>query len=223
MVVMSRFPGKKRLIWPVVCLALSFACSRPAGPQEQAQADADADMPFQGEPNPPAPPPDGSVEASVKNNVPPSKSTLPFRRSRDLPAGTLIAVRLKHSISAQDPDSRETFNAVVDEPVLIEGNTVLPRGASVAGRVESSLASAENSRGYMRLKLDAIDIAGHPLPLQTASLFVSGDAVPTQPQDVLQTGGVHIDSGRRLTFRLSEPLLIENEPTPLASSRPNSD
>jgi hypothetical protein len=217
---MSRFPGKKRLLLPVVCLVsiLVFvlvwgvACSRPAGikPVEDAQTDQNG-IPFQGEPSPPPPPPENTVARVSASG---DETGLPFR-SRDLPAGTLIAVRLKEAISADEPVASGTFNAVVDQAILIEGSTVLPRGAVVAGRVESSLSTpARRSRGYVRLKLDAIDIAGHPLPLQTASLFVSDDRAPAETEDLMPVAGIHIERGRRLTFRLIEPLSLETTPPP---------
>jgi hypothetical protein len=212
---MSRFPGKKRLLLPVVCLVFIFvsgvACSRPADvkPTEDTQAGPNV-IPFQGEPSPPPLPENAIAHAGSSGD----QVGLPFR-SRDLPAGTLIAVRLKEAISADEPEGSGTFNAVIDQPILIEGSTVLPRGAIVAGRVESSLSTpARRSRGYVRLKLDAIDIAGHPLPLQTASLFVPDNRGPDETEDMTLAAGVHIESGRRLTFRLIEPLSIETTPPP---------
>jgi hypothetical protein len=213
--VMSRFPGKKRLLLPVVCLVcilvLGVACSRPAPikPAEDTQTDP-TPIPFQSEPSPPPPPENAVRQASD----PGDEVGLPFR-SRDLPAGTLIAVRLKEAISADEPEGSGTFDAVVDQPILIEGSTVLPRGAVVAGRVESSLSTpARRSRGYVRLKLDAVDIAGHPLPLQTASLFVSDNRSPAETEDLTPAAGVHIERGRRLTFRLIEPLSLETTTPP---------
>jgi hypothetical protein len=153
-------------------------------------------------------------------------ASLPFHDSQNLPAGTLLTVRLKNpvstdnlatnnlstnNLSAGNPGAGNTFEAIVDKPVVIEGNTLVPRGASVAGRVESARASAvESSRGYVRLTLDAIAFEGRDLPIQTSSLYARAQAdVAGHSQD--PTRVVHLEKGRRLTFRLTEPAYVVSE------------
>src|SRR5207248_10256820 len=110
-------------------------------------------------------------------NCPPPESDLPFRDPQTLPAGTLLTVRLKNPVSAENPDADRTFQAVVDQPIVIEGNKLVPAGTLVSGRVESARASnLKRNSGYLRLTLDSIDLAGSKLPMQTSSLFVSGNA-----------------------------------------------
>jgi hypothetical protein len=63
------------------------------------------------------------------------------------------------------------------------------------------------------LTLETVNVDGRVLPLQTSSLFVHGNA-----SEAAAAGGaasqqaVHLESGRRLTFRLTEPLPIANPP-----------
>jgi hypothetical protein len=133
---------------------------------------------------------------------------------QSLPAGTLLTVRLKNELAVDDPDFHGIFDAVVGEAVLVEGNEVVLPGTSVAGRVESARTSGLRiNQGYVRLALDSIHMGGRELPIQTSSLFVHGRA------DVTQTsvGGpsqpvVRLESGRRLTFRLTEPVFIADPP-----------
>jgi len=96
--------------------------------------------------------------------------------------------------------------------VLVEGNPVVPRGASVEGRVESAQASElRRNRAYVRLTLESVHVGGQDFPVQTSSLFVHGSAgqAPalegTPPSQV-----IGLEGGRRLTFRLTEPLSIAN-------------
>lgn len=193
--------------WPLLFVLMSLSCSRPALKPEGSTQTDQRQVPFQG----------GATTATESSTATPAEpgkdprteSDLPFRDSQDLPAGTLIPVRLKDAISATS-DSSETFNAVVDEPVEVEGSTLLPRGAGVEGRVEAAHASQlKRDRGYIRLTLDAIDIAGHQVPVQTASLFVHGEADHAANSDDRAAGGIRLESGRRLTFRLIEPVPIE--------------
>ena len=55
--------------------------------------------------------------------------------SSKLPAGTLLTVRLKTSVYASTSPSEGSFEAVVEQPVVMDGNIIIPKGANVAGRV----------------------------------------------------------------------------------------
>jgi len=187
---MSRFPRARDLaLWPVLFALLPIACSRPAW--------WNTDDP-----------------SSAENKSQRISAAVPFDDSRSLPAGTLLTVRLKNQISADYPGFTGVFDAVVDEAILVEGNELLPRGAGAAGRVESARTSElKRNRGYVRLTLDSVNIQGRELPIQTASLFVHGNTGETQPSGNGNSPQViRLASGRRLTFRLTEPLSITSPP-----------
>jgi len=226
------------MLLALLCLA---GCDRPDGPQSQSgDSAAHADQhqaPFQEGEKPTTPPGDSPAAQDSGSNPGPG---LPFHDSQDLPAGTLLTIRLKNPISAANPGAHATFVGVVDEPVVIAGNKLVPRGATVAGRVESAQASnLRHNRGYLRLALESIQLGGVSLPVQTSSLFVRGTAaeVPASqtegPQNAgpqsagPQSGGPHsaapqsdsqqgessaavvsLEKGRRLTFRLTEPVYV---------------
>jgi len=194
-------------MFPVLFGLLPLACSRPV---DTAQADQRR-VPFGDGENAPAGSPVGQPSAAESEK---SDSGLPFHGARTLPAGTLLTVRLKNAVSTDSLGSSGNFDAVLDDAVLIGGSALLPRGARVAGRVESSRTSGfENNRGYIRLTLDSVNVAGRDLPIQTSSLFVHGNLGETRSADgasSLQV--VRLDSGRRLTFRLTEPLFIASPP-----------
>ena len=228
---MSRFRRAHGLtIWPML-LALLWAagCARPAGLQSSASAPpADQHpVPFHdGDATPSRP---GDASATQDNGLNP-ETGLPFHDPQNLPAGTLLTVRLMNPISAENPVANATFEAVIDEPVLVEGNKLIPRGVTVAGRVESARASnLRRNRGYVRLALDSIHLAGANLPIQTSSLFVRGNAADTRvlqghapqgeatqadtpqiegPQSEASAAVIRLEKGRRLTFRLTEPVYV---------------
>jgi hypothetical protein len=202
-------------VWPLLLALLPVACSRPAGFHGDKAAQSEShQVPFQegeraGDDSHPA---QVVVQASAQE----PEARLPFGDPQALPAGTLLTVRLNSPVAA-DNTGAETFDAVVDEPVLIEGNTMLPRGARVAGRVESARASqVKRDRGYVRLTLNSIDLAGQELPIQTSSLFVRGNATVIQAKaGENQPQVVRLEVGRRLTFRLTESIAIAAEsPSP---------
>jgi hypothetical protein len=64
---------------------------------------------------------------------------------------------------------------VLDQPIIVNGETVVPRGARVTGRVISAKASGHlTDPGYIRLTLATLSIDGKDLSIQTSSLFAKG-------------------------------------------------
>lgn len=130
---------------------------------------------------------------------------LPFQEE-NLPAGTLLTVSLKSTISA-GYSSHNMFEAVVDEPVTIRGNTLIERGAIVSGRIQSARTSnVEPDRGYICLALDSIHIGGIDVPVQTADLYARQSQTSSKPSFILR-----LAKGRRLTFRLTEPAYFSSQ------------
>jgi hypothetical protein len=132
----------------------------------------------------------------------------------DLPPGTLVTVRVESQIftdrTGEDRTSEEgTFSGIVDEPVVIDGKVAVPRGATATGRIEAAPVSDRGrGRGYIRLTLDTITIAGKTMPLRTSGLFVRGAAgevlSPGQNhEEPARPSVTHLQKGRRLTFRLA--------------------
>jgi hypothetical protein len=212
--------GRRRslLVGPaLIFLCLAGGCSRPVGLSGN-------DAPAQSEQHPvPFHDGDGTVSADVPSTAVPAvresaekgEGGLPFRDAQSLPVGTLMTVRLRNSISTGSPEPSGSFEAVIDEPVTVDGNTLVPRGARVAGRVESARASRmKRNRNYVRLTLDTIDLAGHDFPVQTSSLFARGKANEAPPtQDESMPPVIHLEKGRRLTFRLTEPVYVAAQQT----------
>ena len=197
----------------ILALAGTTGCARPVGLQSDdgAPPTDQHSVPFHdvagsqdSRPNDPASAPDH----------PTPDSALPFHDPKNLPAGTLLTVRLKNPIFAQNPGEKGTFEALVDEAVVVEGNKLVPRGTTVLGRVESARSSSVGSnRGYVRLALDSIRLGDVDLPVLTSSLFVRGNFSGNSPSqgDAPQRSSpivIHLEKGRRLTFRLSEPAYV---------------
>ncbi len=186
----------------LLALAATVACAPPDGLQSAdgtTQA-AQHSVPFHDPEGKPASPGDSSA---AQDNGQKPQAELPFQPLQNLPAGTLLAVRTTNSILVENPDANGTFEAVVDQPVVIEGNRLVPLGATVSGRVESARASSlKRNRGYVRLTLQSIRLGGANLPVQTSSLFVRGNAgsAPTPESPIIR-----LEKGRRLVFRLTEP------------------
>jgi hypothetical protein len=150
-----------------------------------------------------------------------SGSSLPFKaaNTRILPSGTLLTVALQGSLSTAEVHAGEVFSATVAAPLSIDGETLIPKGAAVTGRVESARSQAEGPglvprSGYFELTLNTITLGGKPIALQTSSLFARGTALRAQVGSGAKfpgsnPGGIRVQKGRALTFRLTAPVTFD--------------
>ncbi|HWR17827.1 MAG TPA: hypothetical protein VN577_23560 [Terriglobales bacterium] len=92
-----------------------------------------------------------------------------------IPAGTVVAVRLQNTVSSATAQPGDSFDAVLDEALVVKGQTVAPRGAPVTGRVVEAKSSGRlHNSGYLRLTLASITINGKEHAIQTSSMFAKG-------------------------------------------------
>lgn len=94
-----------------------------------------------------------------------------------VPAGTPVVVSLQQSISSETAQSGDGFDAVLEEPLVVNGQTVAPKGAAVKGRVLAARKSGHmTNSGYLRIGLSEVTVDGKMVPVQTSSIFVQGGA-----------------------------------------------
>ena len=106
-----------------------------------------------------------------------ANAALPFTAPQGLsiPQGTPIYVRLQESISSRTAQAGQSFSAVLDEPLIVSGQTVAPSGAPVSGHVVAARESGRlHNAGYLRLTLSSIMLNGKSVPMQTSSIFIQG-------------------------------------------------
>jgi hypothetical protein len=121
-----------------------------------------------------AQPPTVAADTPTKSATP---QQLPFVEGKTLvvPANTAIYVRLQQSISSATAQSGQNFSAELDEPLVVEGQTLAPKGAPITGEVVAARDSGHlHNSGYLRITLSSITLNGKTVPLQTNSVFVSG-------------------------------------------------
>lgn len=101
----------------------------------------------------------------------------PFTEAKPLviPASTAIYVRLQQSLSSATAQPGQKFSATLDEPLVVENQTIAPKGAPVEGKVVSARESGRlHNSGYLRITLSSITLNGKDVPVQTNSMYVSG-------------------------------------------------
>jgi hypothetical protein len=92
-----------------------------------------------------------------------------------LPAGTRISVRTIDSIDSTKNHVGDRFQASLEEPLMVDGKVVVPKGADVYGRLAESKASGTFSgRSQLRLELTGIVANGQTVPVVTGDYELAG-------------------------------------------------
>jgi hypothetical protein len=85
-----------------------------------------------------------------------------------VPAGTELAIRINQRISVKTSRAGDRFNGEVVEPVLSNGNVVIPRGAPVSGRVDEAHRRGHfKGRSILELRLTSMTLGGYQYNLDT--------------------------------------------------------
>src|SRR5262245_21960565 len=77
--------------------------------------------------------------------------------SRIVPAGTRLNIRTTEPISANNYPVGTKFTAIVDDPITVHGEVVIPRGAEATLEVVNRTL-ASNTRGRDRLSFRVLEI-----------------------------------------------------------------
>jgi hypothetical protein len=202
----------------IVLLMLSLLCACSHPPADNASNSANTQkLPFDREPR--------------STGISPSQSLIPS--TTKLPEGTPIPIRLQSPLSSASSHAGDTFSATIDEPVVIDGQTVVARGTSATGRVleakpaASSRASSSSSSnedalepGYLRIVLVSVNIGRRPVMIETSSIFAKGGsreertsaagaASGSGREDKSRDKDVVFSIDRRLNFRLAQSVDLQ--------------
>ncbi len=144
----------------VLVMALASGCgNRIADNPQAAGPDSEQQLPF---------------DQQAKKGLFSGRPDLP---ALVVPAGTPLTVSLQQRISSETAQAGDGFDAVLEEPLVVNGQAVAPKGAAVKGRVLAARKSGHMSNsGYLRIGLTEVTVDGKMVPVQTSSIFVQGGA-----------------------------------------------
>jgi hypothetical protein len=192
----------------LLMLGLLSACSRPPAESNSNSADSQR-LPFHREPR--------------SAGISPSQSLIPS--TTKLPEGTPIPIRLQSALSSASSHAGDTFSATIDEPVVIDGQTVVARGTPATGRVLEAKPSTSSrgtslEPGYLRIVLVSLNIGGRPVMIETSSIFAKGGSREERTpaagaasgagrEDKARDKDILLGIDRRLNFRLAQPVDLQ--------------
>jgi hypothetical protein len=110
--------------------------------------------------------PDGSRMAGAATAEAPAA---PARHGVELVPGTVVAVRLERALSTVRNRAGDTFEATLEEPILVNDKPVLAEGTRFTGHVTKSTPSGRlEGRAVIGITLDAFTIDGQRYPITTS-------------------------------------------------------
>lgn len=92
------------------------------------------------------------------------------RSELEVPAGTLLRVRLDQSIDTASQQSGDSFTATLDSAVIVKEKVIIPKGTTFRGRVTNAKGSGRlRGRAVVSLKLESFEMHHQTYPVVTSS------------------------------------------------------
>jgi hypothetical protein len=106
------------------------------------------------------------VQGNASNAAPPALI---------IPAGTSVTVRLQQSLSSASAVPGQRFEAVLDQPLVVENQVIAPVGTPVTGHVVVARRSGRfHHPGEIGLTLDNVVLGQQQIPIRTSSVVARG-------------------------------------------------
>ncbi len=116
-----------------------------------------------------------------------AKTILP-KPAISLPAGTALEVRLTTGLSSKDNRAGDTFTGSIENAVVADGKTAIPKGAEVTGRVTNAVPSGRlKQRAELWATLASVKVGGKTYEISTGTTGHKEGSKATR--DILFIGG----------------------------------
>jgi len=177
-------------------LGLAFCVSPlPASAQQNQPGEAQAtvaspDSQAQGQPSSPAQQqPEAQPQAQPDPQPTGQSNQAVLPQTLTLPAGTVVRVRIDEWLSTDRNLAGDSFSAVLEQPIVVDGWVVARRGQAQTGRV-SLVKKGGHGGGASQLGVDLPELTlvdGQQLPLQTQLFQTSAGTSHGQDAAVIGT------------------------------------
>lgn len=157
----------------------------PRAPSQTArQAPVDVTEAIKSSPPPSEPAPAPPVRQAVQQQqAPPAQGS----RYTTIPAGTALQVRLVDPLDSSVNQSGDTFRAILDQDIDVNGNIIASRGSLLQGKLSNvSRAGRVEGRATLSMRLVNLEIGNQSYPLQTNVLAFEAES--TTKEDATKVG-----------------------------------
>jgi hypothetical protein len=155
-------PERSLCLTALLALCLFIGCTKPSTPSSSTDNSGGSGSNPSASPSPNGAP--GSSGAGASGN---SAAATPAPMI--IPAGKTIIVRLSQPLSSKDSQEGQSFSGSVAEPVEVDGQTVIERGAAAHGTVVAAKAMGHFKGGaLLQLRLNSVTIKGERRAVATS-------------------------------------------------------
>lgn len=158
------------------------ATGKPAAQTPAPQATPAAQTPPEAKAAAPAQAPASSTESKPPAAAPPPP------RKVTLEAGTLIPARLSETLDSSKMQAGDTFQATLDQPLVVEGLVIAERGSRLTGRI-AEVQQAGRVKGLSAIAVELVQLTtsdGQKVNVQTAAF--RKEAEKTTKKDAVKVG-----------------------------------
>ena len=145
----------------------------------------------------PPPPPSTSSDSGFRTErrypepPPPPAYNASSNYSMEVPAGTVLVVRLIDGVDSERDNMGKTFRASLDEPVVVNGQTVIPRGADVIAKLVDERQSGKfEGRAVLTLDLMQVMMNGRMVDISTSDVSQSSGSRGSRTAKTVGGGAV---------------------------------
>jgi hypothetical protein len=122
-------------------------------------------------PPPPPPPPRRETIMRPDPVEPPPPSIRASATAGTLPAGTNFVIRMIDAVDSERARVGQSFAASLDQPVMVDGETLIPRGADVTVKLVDSKESGKlTGKAELALSLQSVRINGQMIDVNTQTV-----------------------------------------------------
>ena len=101
----------------------------------------------------------------------------PAQKTAEIPPGTSIKVRMIDRLDSGKSQSGDTFHGTLEQPIVVDGKDIYPKGADVTGRVEEVKQSGRLSEpGELGLVVATIASGNRASSVQSERLAIKGES-----------------------------------------------
>jgi hypothetical protein len=98
-----------------------------------------------------------------------------YQGSVTVPSGTQIKIRMIDSVDSNHNQVGDAFKASLEQAIVVNDQTVVPKGADVYGKLEQATEAGHIAgRSQLKLALTGVVINGQTIPITTGDYSVTG-------------------------------------------------
>ena len=136
-------------------------------------------------PPPPPPPAPPSYQRDRAGYVAQPSAPPPTALGVTIPVDTPVTIRMIEAVNSQTARLGQTFRASIDEPIFVNGQSVIPRGADVLAKlVEDQQSGKIEGRTVLTLALVSISVNGQPVAVTSSDVKTESSS-----REALEVGG----------------------------------